>query len=62
MSAMISVTDARAFAQLLIAGADQAQAAGQSEFDLEAAAEGAENEGLSKLADAIKTAEQPSEG
>ncbi len=61
MSSMISVTDARAFAQLLTAGAEQAEAAGQTEFDLEAAASSAENEGLAKLAGAIK-AEQSAEG
>lgn len=62
MSAMISIEDARAFAQVLLTGANQAEAAGQNEFDLEAAASAAENQGLAKLAGAIKTAEQQSEG
>ena len=58
MSAMISVADARAFAKVLTDGADQAEAAGQSEFDLESAASAAEHEGLAKLASAINTAEK----
>lgn len=35
----IAVADAREFAALLNAGADQAESAGQAEFDLTAAAE-----------------------
>jgi hypothetical protein len=54
--ARISVVDARAFATILTQGADEAQAAGETDFDLGAAAEAAQNQGLSDLNAAIDAA------
>lgn len=56
--AKISVVDARAFAAVLTAGADEAEKAGQSEFDLSDAASAAQNEGLAELSAALDAAKQ----
>ena len=54
--AKISVADARAFAAVLTAGADAAEAKGESEFDLTEAADSAQNQGLADLSAALDAA------
>jgi hypothetical protein len=52
----ISVADARSFAALLTSGADAAEAAGQTEFDLTGAAEAQFQSALSEAQAAINAA------
>jgi len=55
----ISVKDAREFAALLTSGADAAEAAGQSEFDLTAAAEAQYKTARADLQAAIDQLDKP---
>ena len=50
----ISVADAREFAALLTSGADAAEAAGQTDFDLDAAAEAQYQSARAELQSAIE--------
>ena len=55
----ISVADARSFAALLTAGADKAEAAGQTEFDLTSAAEAQYQSALAEAQAAVNDAPDP---
>lgn len=55
----ISVADARSFAALLTSGADAAQAAGQTEFDLTDAVEAKYQSALAEAQAAVNAAPEP---
>jgi hypothetical protein len=54
----ISVSDARAFAKLLTEGADAAEKAGATDFDLTSAAQALDDAARGELAAAIASAQQ----
>jgi len=54
----ISVSDARAFARLLVDGADAAEKAGETDFDLTAAAQSVDDAARKELEQAITDAKQ----